>query len=54
MLIYGHGLLADSPTPLGGWESALPKSQRARLSLVAAKSYSKGIVKITYEPATDP
>jgi len=65
LLIYGHGLLGETllkrhlldvldlsihPLVLGRGEQFFREGQDAKLRLVAAKSFSKGIVKLTYEP----
>jgi dihydrofolate reductase len=65
LLIYGHGLLAETllrhhlldvldlsiyPLVLGQGKPFFRNGEHATLRLVAAKSFSKGIVKLTYEP----
>ena len=65
LLIYGHGLLGETllkrhlldvldlsihPLVLGQGKQFFRPGQEAILRLVAAKSFSKGIVKLTYEP----
>jgi dihydrofolate reductase len=65
LLIYGHGLLGETllkahlldaldlsihPLVLGQGNQFFRAGQDATLKLVAAKSFSKGIVKLTYEP----
>ena len=65
LLIYGHGLLAETllkhhlldvldlsihPLVVGQGKQFFREGETARLRLVAAKSFSKGIVKLTYEP----
>jgi dihydrofolate reductase len=65
LLIYGHGLLAETllkhhlldvldlsihPLVLGQGKLFFRQDETARFRLVAAKSFSKGIVKLTYEP----
>jgi len=65
LLIYGHGLLGETllkrhlldvldlsihPLVLGQGKQFFREGQDAALKLVAAKSFSKGIVKLTYEP----
>jgi len=65
LLIYGHGLLGQTllkhhlldvldlsihPLVLGQGKLFFRQHETARLLLVAAKSFSKGIVKLTYEP----
>ena len=65
LLIYGHGLLAETllkhrlldvldlsihPLILGQGKSFFREGENTRLRLIAAKSFSKGIVKLTYEP----
>jgi dihydrofolate reductase len=65
LLIYGHGLLAETllkhhlidaldlsiyPLVLGEGKLLFRQGETAGLRLVATKSFSKGIVKITYEP----
>lgn len=65
LLIYGHGLLAETllkhhlldaldlsiyPLILGQGKPFFRQEVNATLRLVAAKSFSKGIVKLTYEP----
>jgi len=65
LLIYGHGLLGETllkrhlldvldlsihPLVLGQGKQFFREGQDATLRLVAAKSFSKGIVKLTYEP----
>jgi dihydrofolate reductase len=65
LLIYGHGLLGETllkrhlldvldlsihPLVLGQGKQFFREGQNATLRLVAAKSFSKGIVKLTYEP----
>ena len=65
LLIYGHGLLGQTllkhhlldvldlsihPLVLGQGKLFFRQDETARFRLVAAKSFSKGIVKLTYEP----
>jgi dihydrofolate reductase len=65
LLIYGHGLLAETllkhhlldvldlsihPLVMGQGKQFFREGEHATLRLVAAKSFSKGIVKLTYEP----
>jgi len=65
LLIYGHGLLAETllkhhlldvldlsihPLVVGQGKQFFREGENAKLRLVAAKSFSKGIVKLTYEP----
>jgi len=65
LLIYGHGLLGETllkhhlldtlslsifPLVLGQGKQLFRQGETARLRLVATKSFSKGIVKLTYEP----
>jgi len=65
LLIYGHGLLGETllkhhlldvldlsihPLVLGQGKQFFRDGQHATLRLVAAKSFSKGLVKLTYEP----
>jgi|SRR5215472_13534907 len=65
LLIWGHGLLAETllkrhlldvldisiyPVVAGRGKPFLRAGQNANLKLVTTKSFSKGIVKLTYEP----
>ena len=65
LLIYGHGLLGETllkhhlldvidlsihPLVIGQGRSFFREGENTRLRLIAAKSFSKGIVKLTYEP----
>ncbi|GHO57512.1 dihydrofolate reductase family protein [Ktedonobacter robiniae] len=65
LLIYGHGLLAETllkhhlldalglsifPFVLGQGKQLFRQGETATLKLVTTKSFSKGIVKLTYEP----
>ena len=65
LLIWGHGLLAETllrehlidvldisiyPIVVGRGKPFLRDGQNANLRLVTTKSFSKGIVKLTYEP----
>jgi dihydrofolate reductase len=65
LLIYGHGLLAETllkhhlldvldlsihPLVIGQGKQFFREGENARLKLVTTKSFSKGIVKLTYEP----
>jgi dihydrofolate reductase len=65
LLIWGHGLLAETllqahlvdvldvsiyPIIVGRGKPFLRENQTVNLRLVTAKSFSKGIVKLTYEP----
>jgi dihydrofolate reductase len=65
LLIYGHGLLAETllgqrlidaidlsiyPLVLGRGKLFFRDDQHATLRLVAAKTFARGIVKLTYEP----
>jgi dihydrofolate reductase len=65
LLIYCHGLLAETllkhhlldlldlsiyPLIVGQGKQFFREGEHATLRLVAAKSFSKGIVKLTYEP----
>jgi dihydrofolate reductase len=66
LLIWGHGLLAETllkhnlidvldisiyPVVAGGGKLFFREGQNANLRLVTTKTFSKGIVKLTYEPA---
>ena len=65
LLIYGHGLLGETllkhhlldvfdlsihPLIAGQGKLFFREGENVKLRLVAAKSFSKGIVKLTYEP----
>ena len=65
LLIWGHGLLAETllkhhlidvldisiyPVVAGGGKLFFREGQNAGLRLVTTKTFSKGIVKLTYEP----
>jgi dihydrofolate reductase len=65
LLIYGHGLLGETvlkhhlldvldlsiyPLVVGQGKQFFREGEYTTLRLVAAKSFSKGIVKLTYEP----
>ena len=65
LLMYGHGLLAETllehhltdaidlsvhPLLLGRGRLFFRPEQRATLRLIAAKTFARGIVKLTYEP----
>jgi dihydrofolate reductase len=65
LLIYGHGMLAETvlkhqlldvldlsihPLVVGHGKPCFREGETATLRLVATKSFSKGIVKLTYEP----
>ena len=65
LLIWGHGLLAETllkqnlldvldisiyPIVAGRGKLFLREGQNANLRLITTKSFSKGIVKLTYEP----
>ena len=65
LLIYGHGLLGETllkhrlldvidlsihPLVVGHGKPFFREGENTRLRLIAAKSFSKGIVKLTYEP----
>lgn len=65
LLVWGHGLLAETllkhhlldvldisiyPVVAGRGGQFFRKGQDANLTLVTTKSFSKGIVKLTYEP----
>ena len=65
LLIYGHGLLAETllkhqltdaidvsvhPLLLGRGKLLFRAEQSATLRLIAAKTFARGIVKLTYEP----
>jgi dihydrofolate reductase len=65
LLIWGHGLLTETllrahlidvldvsiyPIAVGRGKPFLREGQTAGLTLVTAKTFSKGIVKLTYEP----
>jgi dihydrofolate reductase len=65
LLVWGHGLLAETllrehlidvldisiyPIVVGRGKTFLRDGQNADLRLVTTKSFSKGIVKLTYEP----
>jgi dihydrofolate reductase len=65
LLIYGHGLLGETllkhhlldvldlsihPLVLGQGKQLFRQGETAALRLIATKSFSKGIVKLTYEP----
>lgn len=68
LLIFGHGLLGETllkhhlldvldlsvhPLVLGQGRQFFRQGLNATLKLVAAKSFSKGIVKLTYEPQSE-
>ena len=65
LLVYGRGLFGETllkhhlldvldlsihPLVLGQGKQPFREGENARLRLIAVKSFSKGIVKITYEP----
>ena len=65
LMIYGHGLLAETllkhqltdaidvsvhPLLLGRGKLLFRAEQYATLRLIAAKTFARGIVKLTYEP----
>ena len=65
LLIYGHGLLGETllkhhlldvldlsihPLVVGQGKQFFREGEKATLRLVVAKNFSKGIVKLTYEP----
>jgi dihydrofolate reductase len=65
LLIYGHGLLGEAllkhhlldvldlsihPLVIGQGKQFFREGEKAKLSFIAAKTFSKGIVKLTYEP----
>jgi len=65
LLVYGHGLLGETllrrhlldvldlsihPLVLGRGKQFFREGENAKLKLVTTKSFSKGIVKLTYEP----
>jgi dihydrofolate reductase len=65
LLVYGRGLFGETllkhhlldaldisihPLVLGQGKHLFRQGENARLRLIAAKSFSKGIVKLTYEP----
>jgi len=65
LLIYGHGLLGQTllkerlldvldisihPLFLGRGKLLFREAEDAKFKLIATKSFSKGIVKLTYEP----
>jgi len=65
LLIYGHGLLGQTllkeclldvldisihPLFVGHGKLLFREGEDAKLKLIATKSFSKGIVKLTYEP----
>jgi len=65
LLVYGHGLLGETllkqhlldvidlsihPLILGRGRQVFREGESAELRLIATKSFSKGIVKLTYEP----
>jgi dihydrofolate reductase len=65
LLILGHGLLGETllkhhlldvldisihPLIAGGGKLFFRESENAKLRLVATKAFSKGLVKLTYEP----
>ena len=65
LLIWGHGLLAETllkqqlldvldlsiyPLVAGRGKLFLREGQHVNLRLVTAKSFARGIVKLTYEP----
>lgn len=65
LLIYGHGLLGETllkhhlidvldlsihPLVIGQGRQFFRQGEQATLKLIATKSFSKGIVKLTYEP----
>ncbi|MEO8972370.1 MAG: dihydrofolate reductase family protein [Ktedonobacteraceae bacterium] len=65
ILIYGHGLLGETllkhhlldvldlsiyPLVVGQGKQFFREDENAKLRLVTTKSFSKGIVKLTYEP----
>ena len=67
LLIWGHGLLAETllkhhlidvldisiyPIVAGGGKLFFREGQNANLRLVTTKTFSQGIVKLTYEPET--
>ena len=64
LLVYGHGLLGETllerelldvldlsihPVVLGHGKQLFREGQNAKLKLAATRSYSRGIVKLTYE-----
>ncbi|GHO99715.1 pyrimidine reductase [Reticulibacter mediterranei] len=68
LLIYGHGLLTETllkhhlldafgfliyPLVLGQGKQLFRQGETATLKLVETKSFSKGIVKLTYEPLSE-
>jgi len=68
LLIYGHGLLTGTllkhhlldalsfliyPLVLGQGKQLFQQGETATLKLIATKSFSKGIVKLTYEPQSE-
>jgi dihydrofolate reductase len=65
LLVYGHGRFAETllkhglcdvldlavhPIILGKGKQFFREEQSSRMKLISTKSYSKGIVKLTYEP----
>ena len=65
LLVYGHGLLGETllkhklldvidlsihPMLLGEGRGLFRQGEKATFKFIAAKSFSKGIVKLTYEP----
>ncbi len=65
LLIYGHGLLGETllkqhlldvldlsihPLVIGRGKQFFREGENATLRLIATKSFSKGVVKLTYEP----
>ena len=65
LLIYGHGLLGETllkhrllgvldlsvyPLVVGQGKPFFREGENVKLRLIAAKSFSKGVVKLTYEP----
>jgi dihydrofolate reductase len=69
LLIWGHGLLAETllkqhlidvldisiyPIVVGRGKMFFREGQDAKLRLVTSKTFSKGIVKLTYEPDPEP
>jgi len=65
LLVYGHGLLGETllkhhlldvldlsihPLVVGRGKQFFREGENATLRLVATKSFSRGIVKLTYEP----
>jgi dihydrofolate reductase len=65
LLVYGHGLLGETllkhhlldvldlsiyPLVIGQGRQFFRQGEQATLRLIATKSFSKGVIKLTYEP----